>query len=336
MSPGPLRREDLPTSITRLYFRLLVPLLAGVIAWTMWALPANRPTLVFAGLLLLIAAAHRLLTRWEWLLRLALAGLHILFVLGLALFGERLGLRGDAQSLSVVLLFVPVTVLAWTLLFSDRPRVGRVLSLTFAVAATLLVVRWNGPRPGPGTAALLLGVCLTTDLFGWAVVGLQRRLLLGERDARRDSLTGLLNRRAFEEACAALTRPGLLAVLDLDHFKRINDRYGHEAGDRVLRAVADVLLDTVAGCGEVYRWGGEEFVVCVPGDCGVDAHALLERVRREVAARSFVGGEHVTLSIGTGTTRPGRTLREAFAHADAALRAAKDSGRDRIVRAPAA
>jgi diguanylate cyclase (GGDEF)-like protein len=292
MSPGPLRREDLPTSITRLYFRLLVPLLAGVIAWTMWALPANRPTLVFAGLLLLIAAAHRLLTRWEWLLR--------------------------------------------TLLFSDRPRVGRVLSLTFAVAATLLVVRWNGPRPGPGTAALLLGVCLTTDLFGWAVVGLQRRLLLGERDARRDSLTGLLNRRAFEEACAALTRPGLLAVLDLDHFKRINDRYGHEAGDRVLRAVADVLLDTVAGCGEVYRWGGEEFVVCVPGDCGVDAHALLERVRREVAARSFVGGEHVTLSIGTGTTRPGRTLREAFAHADAALRAAKDSGRDRIVRAPAA
>lgn len=338
MPPG-LRPEDLPTSITRLYFRWLVPLLAGVIVWTMRPFPANVPVLVFAGLLLLIAAAHHLLPpRWESWLRLAATGTQVLFVAALALFGERLGVQGNGQALSVVLLLAPVTVLTWSLLFSGRPRVGGGLSLALALSLALLVARWDAAAASaaPSTAPLLLAVCLIAALFGWAVVRLHRQLLLGERDARRDPLTGLLNRRAFEEACAAPARSGILAVLDLDHFKRINDRHGHEAGDRVLRAVADVLLDTVAGCGEVYRWGGEEFVVCVPGDCGVDAHALLEQVRREVAARSFVGGEHVTLSIGTSTTGPGRTLREAFAGADAALRAAKDGGRDRIVSAPAA
>ncbi|EYB67529.1 hypothetical protein DEIPH_ctg037orf0011 [Deinococcus phoenicis] len=337
MPPAPLRPEDLPTRITRLYFRVLVPLLVGIVCWTMLTHPVSVPTLAFAGLLLLIAAAHQLLApRWEWPLRLVATGAQVVYVLALALFGEQLGVRGNGQALSIVLLIAPMTVLAWSLLFSDHPRVGRVFSLALSLAATLLVRHWDNvnAQPEPGTAPLLLVVCLGTALFGWAVVRLQRRLLLGERDARRDPLTGLLNRRAFEEADAGPILPGVLAVLDIDHFKRVNDRHGHEAGDRVLRAVADVLLDTVAGCGEVYRWGGEEFVVCLPDTCAVGAPALLERVRREVAGRSFAAGQHVTLSIGLSRYGRGRPRRAAFASADAALRVAKDTGRDRMVAAP--
>ncbi|GAA5514536.1 hypothetical protein Dcar01_03292 [Deinococcus carri] len=324
--------------ITRLYFRVLVPVVAMAILWTMLVpTPSlNVPVLVFTGLLLLAAAVYSCLPpRWEWGLRLSFALGHLLFLLALALFSDQLGIPHAAllTARSIVLLLTPVTVLAWSMLFFDRPRIGRLLSFSLALLATLLTVRWNAelPEASSATSVLLLIICLVTHVFGWAVTGLQRRLTLGERHARLDALTGLLNRRAFEEACEGAAPPGVLAVLDIDHFKQVNDRHGHEAGDRVLRSVADVLLDTVGGCGRVYRWGGEEFAVCLPDACAASAHDLLEQVRHEVARRSFIGGQHVTLSIGLSAYGPGLPLRRAFTLADAALRSAKATGRDRIV-----
>lgn len=338
MTRGPLRPEDLPARVTRLYFAVVVPLIAAVLMWGALVPIAELsvPPLVAAGLLLLTAAAYFLLPpRWEWPLRLLVTGAQVSFVAALALFG--LGVRGGEQALHILLLFVPFTLLVWSLLFFDRPRVGRALGLALAVASTLLVARWGAASPerDPGTAFLLLAVCLMAQVFGWAFVNLQRLVILGERAARRDPLTGLLNRRAFEEASAAPGPPGVLAVLDIDHFKRVNDEYGHETGDDVLRTVAGVLTHVVNRRGEVYRWGGEEFVVCLPGSYAFSAHILMERVRREVAGRTLVEGPAVTLSIGLGSYAPGQSPRHAFAHADAALLAAKNAGRNRIVTAPA-
>lgn len=338
MTTGPLRPEDLPARVTRLYFAVVVPLVAAILLWSTLLPPpgVNRPTLGFAVLLLLTAAAYLLLpARWEWPLRLASTGAQVLFVAALALLG--LGVHGDDQALHALLLVVPLTLLVWSLLFFDRPGVGRVLGLALAVAATLLAARWDriSPEPEPGTAPLLLVVCLMAQVFGWAFVNLHRRVIAGEHTARRDPLTGLLNRRAFEEASATPGPPGVLAVLDIDHFKAVNDRHGHEVGDGVLRVVAEVLATVVGRYGEVYRWGGEEFVVCLPGSYAFSAHLLMERVRREVAGRTLVEGPAITLSIGLGAYAPGQSPRQAFASADAALLAAKNAGRNRIVTAPA-
>lgn len=336
MAPGSLPPADLFPRITQLYFRVAVPLLAAVVLLTMLTptLQLNGAVLGFVGLLLLSAALHPFLPpRWEWGLRLVVAGAQVGFVLLTAAFGRSMGITGGSQALSIVLLTAPVTVLTWSLLFADHPRTGRAFCLALSLAATLLVHSWNRNEASfqPGTAPLLLLVCLGATLFGWTVARLQRRALRGERHARRDALTGLLNRRAFEEVQGAAGGSGVLAVLDIDHFKRVNDGHGHEAGDRVLRAVADVLLDTVGECGEVYRWGGEEFVVHLPGRRAADALPLLERVRGEVASRAFVADQHVTLSAGLGTYGPDRGRRAAFAHADAALRRAKNGGRNRVV-----
>lgn len=178
-------------------------------------------------------------------------------------------------------------------------------------------------------------MCLIAQLFGSAVMGLQRRVQLGERQVRLDPLTGLLNRRAFEEVLSAPGPHGVLAVVDVDHFKQVNDQHGHEVGDRVLRVVADVLQQTVDGAGEVYRWGGEEFVVWLPGSSIVAASSLFEGVRREVAGRARVGRRNVTISIGLSESGADQPPQHAFPRADTALRAAKTGGRDQIRAASA-
>ena len=110
-------------------------------------------------------------------------------------------------------------------------------------------------------------------------------------EARADTLTGLLNRRGFEERLAAEVaratreRTSLALVsLDLDHFKRVNDEQGHEAGDRALAMVGAVIADHVRGADLAARWGGEEFVVVLPGADAPAARAFAERVRAAVAA----------------------------------------------------
>jgi diguanylate cyclase (GGDEF)-like protein len=158
--------------------------------------------------------------------------------------------------------------------------------------------------------------------------------------ARRDPLTGLRNRRYVDEQLPNLiARPGPLwvAVLDLDHFKQINDRCSHEAGDRVLIAVAGLLTDALAALGEgtasfAARLGGEEFllVLDLPDELAV---TCLERVRAAVAAhdwRPVTGAVPVTVSIGASAATPELTQAALLARADARLYEAKRTGRDRL------
>jgi diguanylate cyclase (GGDEF)-like protein len=162
--------------------------------------------------------------------------------------------------------------------------------------------------------------------------------------AIRDQLTGLYNRRFLEDALTRETgraarngEPMAVAILDVDHFKRINDTYGHEAGDAVLRELGQVLLKTIRKTDIVGRFGGEEFLVLLPGAtvevAQARALAVLEAVRAmEVAIPNGAPLNHITASIGVAAMPLHVARGDALvAAADAALYQAKGQGRDRVV-----
>ncbi len=153
-----------------------------------------------------------------------------------------------------------------------------------------------------------------------------------------DALTGLGNRRYFEsrveEAMSHAQRhrhPLALVMADLDHFKRINDSFGHEAGDRVLQAFADVLRSLTRREDVVARFGGEEFLVLLPETNGERAAAFAERVRAATAALDTLAPEReVTVSLGVTERLDGDSVETFMRRADEALYEAKADGRDRV------
>ncbi|GGS38009.1 GGDEF domain-containing protein [Deinococcus knuensis] len=148
--------------------------------------------------------------------------------------------------------------------------------------------------------------------------------------ANTDTLTGLENRRAMlSRVQAAFTDEAGAAVLliDIDRFKRINDHFGHDVGDRVLRDVAVRLEQVVGVTGHVARWGGEEFLVLVPG--GRDAQVLSEELVQRVRAQQVDAGITVTVSVGGAARSEVTSLEDWLRLADARLYAAKEHGRDR-------
>lgn len=158
-----------------------------------------------------------------------------------------------------------------------------------------------------------------------------------ERLATSDALTGLANRRLFDEtlerAVARARRTGeplAVAVLDIDHFKAVNDEHGHQVGDEVLRQLATALRQVVRAGDLVARYGGEEFVVLATQASVDDAVVLAERLR---AAARTVSAVPVTISVGVAGLPAGGDGAAMVADADAALYRAKATGRDRVVRA---
>ncbi len=162
-----------------------------------------------------------------------------------------------------------------------------------------------------------------------------------ERQALVDGLTGIANRRECEDALSQeiaragrMGTPFTLVVADLDDFKRINDMYGHEAGDDVLREFASVLRLTLRESDLPGRWGGEEFVLLLPGTDVEGGVQLAERVRAALRERSFHGRDGavfgVTSSFGVAQLQPGEGERALFGEADRALYQAKRLGKDRV------
>jgi diguanylate cyclase (GGDEF)-like protein len=169
---------------------------------------------------------------------------------------------------------------------------------------------------------------------------LRERNLQLERMARTDVLTGMVGRRhgatVLADACtaaAATGQPLAVVAADIDHFKHVNDHHGHAAGDAVLRAVADVMRDGLVAGETAVRWGGEEFLLVLPGCEAPGALARAERLRRALAAAPVdAGGRRhgVTVSLGCAILSPGETPEALVARADQALYAAKAAGRDRV------
>lgn len=171
------------------------------------------------------------------------------------------------------------------------------------------------------------------------ITTLQARL---EELARRDPLTGAYNRRYLDEslvraleASGRIGQPLSLLLIDIDHFKRINDNHGHPAGDHMIRSLADLLMQRFSSAGEVVcRYGGEEFVLVLPGIDLNRAVRLADQLREEFAAAAIrFEGRHLyaTLSIGvSGFPEHPAVASELVGHADQALYAAKLAGRNRV------
>lgn len=178
------------------------------------------------------------------------------------------------------------------------------------------------------------------------VARLREHLEQVRRDAMTDALTNLANRKAFDEhleaACVEADAGGgalTLAVLDIDHFKRFNDTWGHQTGDQVLRYVASVMGRVAKAPRIAARYGGEEFAIIFPNENRVQVEIVLESIRKEIASRSLrrrstddeLGA--VTLSAGFAQRRPDESASALLDRADAALYASKHAGRNRVTSA---
>ena len=163
---------------------------------------------------------------------------------------------------------------------------------------------------------------------------------LGELSVR-DSLTGLHNRRHMDETIDRMFRyatrsghPLSVAIIDLDDFKRINDRHTHLVGDQVLQRAATVLAGSIRGSDELVRMGGEEFALLMPGTSSAEAITVCDRMRRTLAEhdwKSILDGIAVTASFGIATTGTAREVSELVRSADEQLLKAKRSGKNRVL-----
>lgn len=241
------------------------------------------------------------------------------------------------------LVYLVVPLLFWGVL-----RMGQRLTfftILYFVAASLFAIRTGIGLPDDVSQ---FAAVFSLQLFVFATVGAifvmssllrekDRSLVRLRDDYNHDPLTGLYNRQYFdaclEREAARQQRSGQplsLLMFDIDHFKRINDIHGHRQGDRVLIALSERVQSQVRSGDVLARWGGEEFMVLMPGNDLHSAATLAERIRAEVEDSALLEGEPVTISLGVVEVRPGEPRLDVLDRLDAALYAAKRGGRNRV------
>jgi diguanylate cyclase (GGDEF)-like protein len=276
-----------------------------------------------------------------------------LLLFGLLAFSAWLTLMAPAHIWPGLREAFPLGWLPWS---KSTVAIGLVL-----IAAALCLLRWIVQstliEAALGIMLVLVGIAMlpaarfgaASDLLALAGgIALIAILFASYRMAFVDGLAGLPNRRALDEALARLSGDYALAMVDVDHFKSFNDRHGHEAGDRVLRAIAEQLRMTRGA--NAYRYGGEEFCLLFTGSRVRHAKESCEELRANVAdmrvavrsgssakrpttnTRKSPGEVKVTISIGLSERSDAlRTTNEVLKAADAALYKAKSGGRNRVV-----
>jgi diguanylate cyclase (GGDEF)-like protein len=247
--------------------------------------------------------------------------------------GVGIAMSGGPQSPLMAVLVIPFVSFAAR--FAARGTIAGV-----ALTAGILLVAtagvdphglWQDPALVLGTFASFVGVAA----FGVALMNAEVEV---RQDATLDPLTGLSNRKALRMRFDELHRQAEVhgsaigvVVLDIDHFKAVNDTYGHERGDAVLQAVAFELRKALREGELVYRLGGEEFLVLLRGDDALASEPIAERLRTAIAAARPTGLA-ITASLGVSAATDGVEYETLFAQADAALYEAKRLGRNRVVR----
>ncbi|MYM95193.1 GGDEF domain-containing protein [Duganella vulcania] len=226
------------------------------------------------------------------------------------------------------------------------------LLLALAVMArgllTLLVPEgwgWVSPAIVQGVGIAALYLMMINSAFAYLLLGREQQLAELARLEVVDALTDVPNRRGFYQTLtpwiALARRPGLptaLIILNLDHFKRVNDSYGHPVGDQVLKAMVDVCKKQLRDSDLMGRLGGAEFAIQLPRTSQEDALMVAERIRNAVAALPVKAGKAVinmTASLGVTIVRADDTTVSLFKRADEALQAAKLAGRNRVAEAQA-
>jgi diguanylate cyclase (GGDEF)-like protein len=218
----------------------------------------------------------------------------------------------------------------WSIIMAVPPT-GRFASRVLGIVITLL------------GALAAIAYLLGRDRQVYDAISLEQKLHLQlvardlESKAHTDALTGLGNRLLFDRALAAeidraerYGTPASLLLLDADHFKRINDSYGHPVGDAVLKRIAAIARARVRNSDILVRWGGEEFALLMPQADLASARAVAEKLRLAIEEATFEAVGRVTCSMGVAELRPGDTAQSLVSRADAALYNAKANGRNRV------
>jgi diguanylate cyclase (GGDEF)-like protein len=220
--------------------------------------------------------------------------------------------------------------------FSLSQRVANAGNIVLLVSMTALVYHFIGLEY---TIRFFMTLTLTIILANitLSIIGaLQRRLI---DQAIMDPLTGVFNRRHMERCLGdAIERqrrssaPASLLLIDVDHFKRINDQLGHAKGDAVLKGIVSLVEKRSRKLDSLFRIGGEEFLLLLPDTQEAAAAVLAEQLRASIAESPLLDGRRVTVSVGVGELRPGESMDSWMKHADDALYAAKKAGRNRVAR----
>lgn len=236
------------------------------------------------------------------------------------------------------LYLLPICLVGWRLGYPST------IAAAWLSAATWAVANYLGGMTYSSHAVWVVNTItqgVSFNIVGVLVVVSRQALALAETRSRTDTLTGLLRTWAFSaEAtrvialCERHRRPLTVAYLDLDHFKQVNDRYGHARGDQVLATVASTLLEAGRDTDLVARLGGDEFALLLPETDLAGAAIVLERVRANVI-KALVGETvRVTVSIGAVTSRSShQPIEDLLQRADKHLYEAKEKGKDRVVLA---
>lgn len=302
---------------------------------------------VGVGLLTILPFAIFRLTSGDWLVALLDLGFLTVMVSGLVLAwrfdrtewaGNLIAAAALAGVGAVIVgfdqspMWVPPALVASLLL--AKSWFGAILS----AALISLVAGHDQAFPGSVERWIFVAASVQTALFSFifSLRSSQRNESMAFL-AETDPLTGLGNRRALRRDLTTLVIPNrrqqprfALAMLDLDHFKQVNDTYGHEAGDRVLEDFARILVQSTRESDRAYRFGGEEFVVILQGIDAAGLASALGKLQERSRARLASPGGPVTVSIGATRVLPGDTVHTCFERADRAMYEAKANGRDRF------
>lgn len=232
----------------------------------------------------------------------------------------------------------PLTFSAWLLAFT----LGLMASMYCFRALVTLTVE-QATTGAIGNSASQLGVLIVGALFivsssiGFFVMVHEHQRALIEELSRRDVLTGVLTRRAFFDEAARVTTVAedyAVLMMDIDHFKSINDRFGHLGGDKVLAHCARLLMNAMRIDDVLGRYGGEEFCAILPKCSLEDAEKIAQSILKQVREQNVMLGQaqmaHFSLSIGVAKQRGTESLLSVIAQADDALYLAKNTGRDRV------
>ncbi len=363
-APGPQRARTMLTGLSWLVYMLVVAtqyyLMSQGLEERRWVLPFCIvsfcvPTLFFV----LVRSGASLWMERRWGLEPSLSLPQTIFAMAdiiwsYAFVGE---LRGGSIAMMILVLMFGM--------YEMRPRQVQWLA-GCSLLGTALVMAWCslGPQPRYDVRIEVVHLMVATAVIGAGAMlsmrlatlrrrlsaqkaELQQALTMNQRLASLDALTGLLNRRAMTERLAPAAAPGAprravapaaLALLDIDHFKQVNDSFGHQAGDNVLRRFAELAQAELRSGDTLARWGGEEFLLLMPATPCAEGQRVADRLRANIAAANFDAaalGLRVTLSAGIATLAEGGDPHAAVDRADQALYRAKRNGRNRTeVEAP--
>lgn len=241
--------------------------------------------------------------------------------------------------------FVPelYLIVIWTFTISGLKL--RLATLTASASTLLILVVTLASTIEPGIQRLHLIWLLAAFSFGivnaYILERAHKRIFLNHKELARsastDGLTGLWNRarieQLFAEECLRANRYGTtfsVILIDIDHFKEVNDTYGHTVGDAVLRQFASLLRNNVRQVDQVGRLGGEEFLIVLPETGAQQARGAAEILRKRINLHRFETVQHKTASFGVTEFRGAETLQQMLDRVDQALYAAKYNGRDRV------